>query len=389
MNKESNIHLDRLLRLERRPVTVMADSQYAEIGVYSFGRGIFQKAPRSGLEIGNKELFLIKEGDFILQVTFAWEGAVALASASEDGMYGSTRFPTFRVDESLCYPPYLMYYFKTPSGRQQLVKISPGSAGRNRVLSLKRISEVIVPLPSLAEQQRIVARIEELSAQVQEARTLREQASGEAQAILPSVLHSLFINSANWQRMSMEQAIEIKDKQVNPLIPQYSRLPHVSGDNIESGTCQLLPCRTTEEDSVRSSNYLFSRGTILYSKIRPYLRKAVFADFQGLCSADIYPIHVISPELDPQFVKWTLVAEPFTSYANRLSGRTRMPKLNRKQLFGFPLSYPPLSIQHEIVTKLEALHTKVDDLRRLQVETINQLNALSLSILSRAFNGEL
>ena len=90
-----NIHLDRLLRLERRPVSVIADSQYAEIGIYSFGRGIFHKAPRSGLEVGNKELFLIKEGDFILQVTFAWEGAVGLASANEDGMYGSTRFPTF------------------------------------------------------------------------------------------------------------------------------------------------------------------------------------------------------------------------------------------------------------------------------------------------------
>lgn len=91
----TNINLDKLLRLERRPVSVVEDGQYAEIGIYSFGRGIFHKAPRSGIEVGDKDLFLIKEGDFILQVTFAWEGAVALASAAEDGMYGSTRFPLF------------------------------------------------------------------------------------------------------------------------------------------------------------------------------------------------------------------------------------------------------------------------------------------------------
>ena len=68
------------------------DKLYQEIGIYCFGRGILHKAPRPGFEIGNKDLFLMKEGDFILQVTFAWEGAVAIVSAAEAGMYGSTRY---------------------------------------------------------------------------------------------------------------------------------------------------------------------------------------------------------------------------------------------------------------------------------------------------------
>src|SRR5438876_2711462 len=156
-------NLSDLLTLKRQPVKVIPDAFYAEIGIYSFGKGIFHKQPRSGLEVGDKELFLIKEGDFILQVTFAWEGAVGLATSSEEGMYGSVRFPTFRVDEKRCYSPYLINYFKTYAGRNQLIKISPGSAGRNRVLNLKRLSEIIVPLPPLEEQQRIVARIEELA----------------------------------------------------------------------------------------------------------------------------------------------------------------------------------------------------------------------------------
>jgi type I restriction enzyme S subunit len=95
------VSLDELLRLERRPVKIVPEGQYTEIGIYCFGRGIFHKSPRSGFEVGNKDLFLIKEGDFILQVTFAWEGAVGLASSAEDGMYGSTRFPTFRVNKDL------------------------------------------------------------------------------------------------------------------------------------------------------------------------------------------------------------------------------------------------------------------------------------------------
>lgn len=127
----------------------------------------------------------------------------------------------------------------------------------------------------------------------------------------------------------------------------------------------------------------------MYSKIRPYLRKAVFVDFRGVCSADVYPIRVCNSELDPHFVKWALVAEPFTNYANRLSGRTRMPKLNRKQLFGFELAYPPIHEQQRIVSELQESQAKVDVLKRLQTETAAELDALLPAILDRAFKGEL
>jgi type I restriction enzyme, S subunit len=384
------VSLGELLRLERRPVEVAPESKYKEIGLYCFGRGIFHKAPRDGAEVGDKDLYLIKEGDFILQITFAWEGAVGLASKSEDGMFGSVRFPTFRIDESRCYPPYLLNYFKTKGGVEQLGKISPGSADRNRVLSLKRIPEVIVPLPPPEEQRRIVARIKELAAKIEEARGLRREAAHETESVVQNALHQIFeVEGDGWNHLSMEQVIAINDRQVDPTLPEYSQLPHISGENIESKTCKLLPFRTAEQDEVRSNNYLFSPGTILYSKIRPYLRKAVFVDFRGVCSADIYPIKVINENLDPRFVMWSLVAGPFTEYANRLSGRTRMPKLNRGQLFGFTFSHPDIQTQRRIVAYLDNLQAKVDALKRLQTETAAELGALLPSILDKAFKGEL
>ena len=175
MNKWPRVSLGELLTLERRPVKVAPDLYYEEIGIYCFGRGIFHKPPRSGLEVGEKDLFLIKSGDFILQITFAWEGAVAVASPEEDGMYGSIRFPTFRVSERKCDPHYLLNYFRTHEGREQLIKICPGSAGRNRVLSIKRIPEVSVPLPPLSEQRGIVAKIDEVAARIEKAQRLRQQ----------------------------------------------------------------------------------------------------------------------------------------------------------------------------------------------------------------------
>ena len=177
------VSLGELIRLERRPVKVEPQEHYQEIGIYCFGRGIFHKQPRTGFEVGDKALFLMREGDFILQVTFAWEGAVAVVSAAEDGMYGSTRYPTFRVDERRCVPQFLQRYFSTEEGLRQLVKICPGSAGRNRVLSIKRIPEVLVPLPSPQEQYRIVERIEAIARKIEEASSLRGEVEMEGFAL--------------------------------------------------------------------------------------------------------------------------------------------------------------------------------------------------------------
>jgi type I restriction enzyme S subunit len=189
--------------------------------------------------------------------------------------------------------------------------------------------------------------------------------------------------------MPMPEAVTINDRQVDPRLPEYAQLPHISGENMESITCKLLPYRTAEEDGVKSSNYLFSPGAILYSKIRPYLRKAVFVDFQGVCSADIYPVKVTSEELEPRFVMWSLVAGPFTDYANTLSGRTRMPKLNRKQFFAFQFAYPDKAEQRRLVGYLDGLAGQVAALARLQSETAAELDALLPSVLDRAFQGEL
>lgn len=83
------------------------------------------------------------------------------------------------------------------------------------------------------------------------------------------------------------------------------------------------------------------------------------------------------------------MAEPFTEYANKVSGRTRMPKLNRKQVFAFPFRYSPLSEQLRIVAGLDVLQAEVDTLKRHQADTAAKLDALLPAILDRAFRGEL
>jgi type I restriction enzyme S subunit len=370
-------------------VDLMPDECYTEVTVKLWGRGVAKRREINGSEIASSKRLMVHPQQFILSRIDARNGAFGLIPESLDGAIVSNDFPVFNVNRQKGIPKYLEWKSKTPSFIDICKSASEGTTNRVR-LKEDRFLATKIPLPPLPEQRRIVARIEELAAKIEEAKEMRRQAMEKAEALLQSALYHIFaIKSNAWKRIPMTQAIAINDKQVDPTLPDYSLLPHIGGENIVSKTCKLLPYRTAEGDNIKSNNYLFSPNTILYSKIRPYLRKAVFVDFQGVCSADIYPTKVINDALVPKFVMWSLIADPFTEYANRLSGRTRMPKLNRKQLFGFTLSYPDKREQSRIVNHLESLRTKSESLEIIQEETAEELEAFLPSVLDRAFKGEL
>jgi type I restriction enzyme, S subunit len=395
------VSLGELLRLERRPVQVEPDKLYQEIGIYCFGRGIFHKTPRTGFEVGGKDLFLMKEGDFILQVTFAWEGAVAIVSAAEDGMYGSTRYPTFRVDEQRCAPQFLLNYFKTEEGVQELVKICPGSAGRNRVLSIKRIPEVLVPLPPLAEQRRVVARIEQLAAQIHEARTLRQQAAEEAEAIYPQQLgETMTPHGAGWKRETVADVIKSMDAGWSP---QCDDLP---AQNDEWGVlkttavqwCDFQPehNKALPQTLVPVAALTVKQGDVLVTRAGPRKRVAVVAavrrDEPRLTISDkLIRLRTDRMKIDPRFLELSL-ASPFSQehLVQRKTGLAdAQVNISQAILKATPVAYPPLPEQRRIVAELDALQAEVDALKRLQAETAAELDALLPAILDRAFKGEL
>jgi type I restriction enzyme S subunit len=129
-------------------------------------------------------------------------------------------------------------------------------------------------------------------------------------------------------------------------------LPHLAPDNIEKVTGTLLPCRTVREDKVSSANHRFFAGQIVYSKIRPNLSKVVLVDFDGLCSADMYPIN---PLIDAGYLHLFMLSELFLSQAVRSDTRVAMPKINQKELNSIIVPVPPISEQRQIVLKHSSL----------------------------------
>ena len=190
-----------------------------------------------------------------------------------------------------------------------------------------------------------------------------------------------------WPRVPLGDICRIDAPIVDPRIDEYRNLPHVSGEDIESGTGRLLALHSAAEDGMTSGKYLFDAEVVLYSKLRPYLRKVAVADFRGLCSADMYPLVFDRSRVCLDYAKFGLLSEEFTAYANEASARARMPKLNREQLLAYEFPLPPLEAQEQIAAELTKTLTAVDKARRAAQERLAAAEALPAAYLREVFGG--
>jgi type I restriction enzyme S subunit len=122
----------------------------------------------------------------------------------------------------------------------------------------------------------------------------------------------------------------------------------VAPDHIESGTGRLLKKVTATDQRAISGKYLFVKGDIVYSKIRPYLRKAILADFSGLCSADMYPLKP-AKGTSGGYILAVILADHFSRYAQSVSVRSGMPKVNRTELAEYSLAIPSTEVEQEAI----------------------------------------
>ena len=156
----------------------------------------------------------------------------------------------------------------------------------------------------------------------------------------------------NWEWVRFFSIVEIATNLVSP--ERYFDYMHIAPDNIEKSTGTLLECRTVAQDKVSSPNHLFFKGQILYSKIRPLLRKAVIAPFDGLCSADMYPLKT---PINKEYLLRYILSDSFNAQvATAMSSRVKMPKINQAELSKVLIPVPPIQEQNRIANKIKELY---------------------------------
>lgn len=125
----------------------------------------------------------------------------------------------------------------------------------------------------------------------------------------------------------------------------------IAPDHVESSSGRLLRRETANEQNAISGKYTVSNGDVVYSKIRPHLRKATLAKFDGICSADMYPLKP-APDVAGGFLLAVILGEPFSRYAESVSVRSSgMPKINRVEMGDFSAAFPPTKAEQDAIAE--------------------------------------
>jgi hypothetical protein len=378
-----------LLRLERRPVRVDPFGTYEEIGVRSFGKGIFHKEPVSGSDLGNKRVFEVHPGDLVLSNVFAWEGAVGLAGETDRGRIGSHRFMTYVAASDDVDLSYVRYLFLSEPGIALLNQASPGSAGRNKTLAIDRFESLKIPLPEIDEQRRIAIGLERMVSETERISKLAKRWTHVHMALVPSIaqrhdLDERAKHEAGWERVRlgdvMKPASDVHQVNRGKTYPNAGILSFGRG-LFEKAPIEGSMTSAPTLNRIRSGQFIYSRLFAFegaYAEVTPrfdaYFVSHEFPTFDvdgSRAMAGFIAAYLRSPAM------WAELARSSKGLG------LRRQRIHVEKLLEFAVWMPPLEDQRHAVTTMSNL--AVCAVKR--AHTSEMLVALQRSMLNRAFAG--
>lgn len=318
---------------------------------------------------GNLETFkLVQPGDFVISLR-SFQGGLEYSN------YRGIVSPAYNILEEKTNQNkmFYKYLFKCHDFIGELQKNVTGiRQGKN--IDVNDFKEIILPIPPIEEQDQIATYLESQLTRINKfIQTKKKLISALKElkraiinkAVTKGIKSNVKMKSSdivwlgdipeNWDCHKFSRVAKVKSNLVHP--NEYPSYTQVSPENIEKNSGRLLECKTVNESGIISANHLFYKGQILYSKVRPKLNKVVIVPFDGLCSADMYPIET---DLINKYLLYFMLSDIFLMQLSVSNNRVKMPKINKEELANIIVVVPPEESQIEIVHYIEDKWEMID-----------------------------
>ncbi|MCA9627690.1 MAG: restriction endonuclease subunit S, partial [Myxococcales bacterium] len=326
--------------------------------------------------VGHK---LCRPNDLAINTMWAWMGALGVSRhvGIVSPAYGVYR-PTGRGG---LVPAYTDALLRTPAFVHEYNRRSTGIQSSRLRLYPEEFLRIPLLVPPVGEQHAIAKFIDHADRRIRRYIRAKQKLINLLEEQKQAIIHQAVTRGLNpdvrlkpsgvewlgdvpehWDVVRFKSAALVHGRLVDPRLPKYRALPLVAPNHIErGGSGRLLDCSSADEQGADSAKYEVGIGQIIYTKIRPYLRKASIAPFHCLCSADMYPVSQRRMDrLQTEFLLQVMLSLPFTRYVVDCSLRAAMPKVNRQALGEAPVWLPPTAEQQAIL-QYTAMKTKGPD----------------------------
>lgn len=293
------------------------------------------------------------------------------------------------------FPRWIYYYLQSHSFRNHFNTNKNGLIGGVSINKLKQIS---IPLPPLAEQKRIVKKIEELFGVIDE-QVKRLEATQEAlvsyrQSILQQAFSGKLHKTTDWKKITLQEAVDINPKTVLPALS-------------DSEMVSFLPMPAVQEESLKYAEQKSSFGKVkkgytkfqdkdvLFAKITPCMENGKGCIVHNLSHGIGFgstEFHVLRchKDVSPKFIYYFVIRRTFRAEAkNKMSGAVGQQRVPAEFLKEYLFACPSLSEQKAIVKKIENAFAFADKAQAAITGALEQAKQLKQSILKRAFEGKL
>lgn len=376
-------------RLVRRRISLDSLEPYVQIGLRSFGRGVFHYEPVTGDRLGRLRYFAVKPGDLVFSNIKAWEGAVAVAGESEAGCIASNRFLTYVVDSSIADARYLKYFFLSEPGLTLIQRASPGSADRNRTLAIERLEQLEFPLPPIEEQRRVATKLDRVLLRVRRLKVQTERSLDAVQALKWGVLRDAFERlSQSHPPVAVGDAIQVNPETANAPLMVETTFKYVNIGSVENGTGRIgVPQEVATSDAPSRARRRIRAGDVLISTVRPNLRgfAKVPSELDGAICSTGFAVLRPGSAADSEFLLLQAMSDVFV---NQLVGESRgghYPAVRDAVLRAATVTLPDVCTQRAVVREVMGLTDRIEAAQREIRRRLLLSDALERSTLEHAF----
>lgn len=321
-----------------------------------------------------KNLTLVKPEEILISfdgtpgiITKGWSGAI------------SSGIRAIRNIKPELSRDFLFYYLQTPVVQKTIRAYSKGAT---IIHASAAIPHIKILLPPFKIQQKIVEKLDV----IKKAQELNDKQIELAEELFQSLLHrELDPKGKNWGIKKLGEVFERVKESILPTEFPEQEFNFIGLENIKPNSGWLISFKPTKGKFIKSTKIKFKKKDTLYGKLRPYLNKVWFSEFDGICSTDFWALRALQNKILPELLPVILARPNIVQRSSLSMTGSNLPRANKNIFDNIKIFLPSIKTQRKIVEKLSA----VQEYKKKLLQQKASLKELFESVLNKSMKGKL